>query len=583
MSQMHRLLRRQLKNANLDPGQIEALGTFLKSVDKAYQDYEVDIRHLETIVEMSSKELFETNKKLKQSFNQVSTRLKRVIENIQEIIFETDLEGNWTYLNPAWTEFTGRSVEDSLGKNFNEFFSDISREELFKGAEFKTLRGRTFTKVFPFTHANGTEHWAEVSLKVISNEEGWYTGTIGSIVDITRLKGTEADLIAARDRASIASKAKDEFLSTMSHEIRTPLNAVIGLSHLLLIEDPKAHQLDYLNSLKYSSEHLLGLVNDILDFSKIESGTFELEYRPFSMDYVLGAVETNFKHKAAEKQINLIIERNPALPQTIIGDSMRLSQVFVNLVGNAVKFTEHGSVELRLEAASKGTERTEITFTVKDTGIGIPKEKSDLIFRSFTQANSDTTRKYGGTGLGLAISKKLIEKMGGTLTLESTEAVGTTFSFCLTFETPSHQTVVPATRATGDQIEFSSLAPLNVLVVEDNKMNIMVLQRFLKKWDVECTIAENGLEGVDLAKKHNFDLILMDLLMPVMNGYDSCEEIRANTTPHNRSVPILALSASAFMDVQDKVKRSGMDGHVSKPFNPKDLFEILKKYVPVER
>lgn len=579
MKRRHRLLKRQLKNVDLTEEQLEQLAPLLDAVDGAYQDFDNDVQHLETIVERSSQELFDANQQLKKNVVQISDQLDRVVGNIQEIIFETDLEGNWTYLNPAWEEFTGRAVKDSLGKHYSNFFKNVNNETIFQNVDFKEIGNKTFTQIIDYQHYSGEHRWAEVSLKVVSNEDGWYLGTIGSIVDITKLKKTETDLIEAKDKADIANKAKDEFLSTMSHEIRTPLNAVIGISHLLLLENPKPSQLEYLNSLKISSEHLLGLVNDILDFSKIESGNFELENNSFSLDYVLNALQTTLKQRAAEKRIEFVVQKGQHIPDSIKGDSMRLSQILTNLAGNAVKFTEEGSVTINLRVVEDLPAKSKIRFDIIDTGIGIAEDKIDLVFKSFTQANSDTTRKYGGTGLGLSISKNLIEMMGGSLNVESKEGEGTTFWFEITFDKTEGQTMAPRKDA-GKVGAYSSLNGMNVLIVEDYPMNVMVLKRFFKKWDVNFDVADNGQIGVEFASKKNYDLVLMDLQMPVMNGYDSARNIRDNTNEYNKTIPIYALSASAFMDVQVKVGAAGMNGHISKPFNPKDLFEVLKSHAP---
>lgn len=570
---MHRLLRRQLKKLSLEPDNVLDIAPLLVQIESAYKDYDNDIAHLETIIEKSSLELFETNKKLQQNVTTLTNQLNRIVSNINEIIFETDIDGNWTYLNPAWEEFTGLTVEESLGKHYSGFFGKESNESIFGDVVFKELEDKTIKRVVKYVNHNGEEHWASVVLKVVSNN-GWYEGTIGSIVNITKLKAVENDLILARDKESKANKAKAEFLSTMSHEIRTPLNAVIGISHILLLEDHKEEQIENLNALKFSSEHLLGLINDILDFNKIESGVLELELREFSLENILQGLQKVFQQKAKEKRINFRIKKDSELPDILKGDSMRLFQILTNLVNNAVKFTEEGKVTLDIEVSSQTDDKVVILFQIIDTGIGIPVNKLDKIFESFTQANSNTTREYGGTGLGLAICKKLLEIMDSKLQVKSTEGEGSVFSFEVEFEKSEKSSDLLPNY--GNRLQpFSSLKGLNVLVVEDYKMNILVIERFLKKWDVYHDIALDGAIAIEMAVKKEYDLILMDLQMPVMNGYDSSREIRQNTTVHNRTIPIFALSASVSMNVKNKITEFGMDGHISKPFNPSELYELL--------
>ncbi len=575
---LHRLLKRQLKKLELNEEQLKLIEPLLPDVNKAYQDFDIDIAHLENIVEKSSQELYDANTKLRQNVETISSQLDRVVNNIHEIIFETDLEGNWTYLNTAWEKMTGLSVADSLGKNYSAFFKDENNKTIFGDVEFKEIGNKAFKRVFRFTNHMQELKWAEVSLKVVVNEDGRYEGSIGTIVDITKLKEIEEALIASRDQEAYANQAKNEFLSTMSHEIRTPLNAVIGISHLLLMEDPKEEQLENLNALKYSSEHLLGLINDILDFNKIESGLLELESADFSFTHILNGLQSTFQQKAEEKQIRFRIKKDDALPDVMKGDSMRLSQVLTNLVNNAIKFTEEGKVILDIEVIKKVEDKIHLQFEVIDTGIGIPKDKLETIFESFTQANSNTTRKYGGTGLGLAICKKLLALMDTDLKVESTLNKGTTFSFDLCLETskqfaglkPQYSNTIPS---------FSGLHGLKVLVAEDHKMNIMVIKRFFKKWEIDFDIAENGAIAVEMAEAKNYNIILMDLQMPIMNGYDASVAIRSSKNTHNQSIPIYALSASAAMDVKNNVKKFGMNGHISKPFNPSDLYQKLKSYM----
>lgn len=578
MMKRHRLLKRQLKKSNLTEAQLAQLEPLLNDINDAYRDFDNDINYLETIIEKSSKELFDINKKLQSNVVSITSKLNRIVENVHEIIFETDIQGNWTYLNPAWETFTGLTVEESIGKNFTEFFVNESFQTIFGDVEFLQLEDKIYNHVFEYTNHKGENRWGEGIIKVLKNDEGRYEGCIGSLVDITRLKKVQTELVKSRDQEAYANRAKNEFLSTMSHEIRTPLNAVIGISHLLLIEDPKEEQLENLNSLKYSSEHLLGLVNDILDFNKIDSGVLELENSDFSITHILNGLQSTFLQQAEEKQIRFIIKKDDTLPDIIVGDSLRLSQVLTNLVNNAIKFTEKGKVILDIEVLRNEEKKIVVQFEIIDTGIGIEKNKLEKIFEPFTQANSNTSRKYGGTGLGLAICKKLLKLMGSSLIAISKKGEGSTFSFTLAFDKSDkfstsklqYMNIIPS---------FSSLKKLKALVVEDHKMNIMVIRKFFRKWEIDFEIAENGLIAVEMAEANNYDVILMDLQMPVMDGYEASQKIRESKKKHNHTVPIYALSASAAMNVKNKIIAYGMDGHISKPFNPSDLYQVLKKHL----
>lgn len=576
MSNFHRLLRRQIKKSSFSQEQMDNLVPFFDKVNEAYIEFTRDIKQAENILEKSSQELYQANQKLKQNVASITSRLERVVNSIQEVIFEVDADDNWAYLNPAWEKLTGYKVEDCIGRSFSEYMHAVGQEDQSVIYNIRHAGKDFFHKTLEITTKNGIKKWLDVSLRLKFNKEGEVDGSIGTIVDISKLKRVEVELIEARNKETKANKAKDEFLSTMSHEIRTPLNAVIGISHLLLLEDPKESQLENLNALKYSSEHLLGLVNDILDFNKIESGSLELEVSDFSIEHIINGLQSTFSQKAAEKNIRFIIKKDDLLPQVLRGDAMRMSQILTNLVNNAIKFTEVGKVILDIEVITIEEQIVTLLIQVIDTGIGIDQAKHEKIFESFAQANKNTTRKYGGTGLGLAICKKLLKLMNSELKLSSTVGKGSTFSFTLSLGI-SDKFVEKKTQYSSTLPSFQGLDGLSVLVAEDFKMNIMVIKKFFRKWDIDFEIAMNGQIAVDMATKKNYDLILMDLQMPVMDGYQAAKAIRTSGIPHNKSIPIIALSASAAVDVKNKVQECGMDGHISKPFNPSDLYQQLKQ------
>jgi len=396
------------------------------------------------------------------------------------------------------------------------------------------------------------------------------------LVDIPARKNPELALIKAKERPTTANKAKDEFLSTMSHEIRTPLNAVIGISHLLFMENPKEEQMENLNALKYSSEHLLSLVNDILDFNKITSGSLLLEEADFSLDQILDGLQSIFKSKAEQKNISFVIRKGKGVPDVLLGDTTRLTQILTNLVNNGIKFTKRGGVVLDISKIRENNEFTELQFMVEDTGIGISDQKKEQIFKPFAQAETNTTRKYGGTGLGLAISKQLLEIMDSELHLDSELDVGSIFSFVLQYKKNCSLPICDET-PNEKQVEkvFASLTGMNVLIVDDNRLNTMVVQKLLSKWDALFDIAENGLIALKMATLNRYDLILMDLQMPVMNGYESSRSIRENDNSLNKDVPIYALSASTGANILQEIEECGMNGLIHKPFKPRKIYDIL--------
>jgi PAS domain S-box-containing protein len=546
-------------------------------VDEAYKAYDCDLEQVENVLEKSSQELFQTNQQLKNSVESISGQLSKVAGNIKDVIFEMDLNGNWSYLNPAWRKLTGYKVKDCLGKPYYQFLKDEQGNDLKNLIDLRTPNFKTISKSFKSQIITGEHKWLDFSLKVIMSEDGNIEGYIGAIVDISKIKETELALIEAKEKESMANKAKDEFLTTMSHEIRTPLNAVIGISHLLLLENPKPEQLENLSTLKHSSEHLLCLVNDILDFNKIASGQLELEERDFSLNQVLNGLGSIFHNTAKEKDIRLLIKKDTSIPKTFIGDSTRLSQILTNLVSNAIKFTEEGKVKVDIEVLEVKEDFYFLEFIISDTGIGIPEDKKDKIFLSFAQANSDTTRKYGGTGLGLAICKRLLEIMDSDLELESEVGKGSTFSFKLKLQKSSmtdHQEDIYSFDAKSFH-EQDNLKGTRILVAEDNKVNIMVIEKFLSKWQVDFEIAENGLIALNKALENTYDMILMDLQMPVMNGFEASKAIRDSNNPLNKVMPIYALSASTGMDIKNQLGEYGIDGLICKPFNPTELFKTL--------
>lgn len=564
----HRLLSRQLRKSGLNTNDDLDLACFLEAVNAAYTSFDKDVYRLENILELSSRELFALNRKLIEERDNTKSKLEHIVDNIGGVIFETDLDGNFTYLNVAWEKNTGYSVSESLGKNYKDFISDADRKE--NGSDYFLFDKKRTVFTFKLKTLN-KDVWCELRAKIFKNAEGKANGFIGTIIDITNLKEIEIELHKA-------SVSKDEFLSTMSHEIRTPLNAVTGLANILLMEDYLPDQEETLKALKYSSEHLLSLINDLLDFNKIKSGKIEIAQKEFSLTMLLDKIKEQFDFQANKKGVVFKLIKENRLPKNIIGDQLLLTQIIQNLLSNSFKFTEKGSVTLSVKNLGEIGDEITLGFKVIDTGIGITKSKQEAIFESFVQASSETAIKYGGTGLGLSICRRLLKLQNSDLQLVSKLGKGSTFFFNIDFKL-NEKSESFINNKVGLKPVFRPLN-IKVLVAEDSKMNILVLKKMFANWKVTVTFAENGAEVIKLFDTEvcDFDLILMDLQMPIMNGYEATKYIRELPDPKKANIPIIALTALAQTDIKEKTMQHKMDGFIGKPFEPSNLYSILDAY-----
>ncbi|WP_435353400.1 response regulator [Emticicia sp. SJ17W-69] len=421
------------------------------------------------------------------------------------------------------------------------------------------------------------------AIRSLEVQEGLHTESLDSnnllsLVDFLQIqidnrKQIEIELRKSKEAAEQATQAKSEFLSMMSHEIRTPLNAIVGLTYLMQQEEMSENMAENLKILQFSTDNLHVLINDILDFSKIEAGKVELERISFDFKQLISNIKKANQVKAEEKgnKIRLMIDDD--VPNVVIGDSLRLGQIISNLVSNAVKFTRNGSITVELACLRKFDNRVAMEVSVADTGIGIPLEKQALIFEKFTQANSETTRQFGGTGLGLVITKKLLELYDSEIQLESEAGKGAKFFFTIELEIGS-ELKNKASEGSNELLNENTLKGVRILLVEDYPINIKVATKFLERWQVELDVAENGLIATEKHEKGRYDVILMDIQMPVMDGYSAAEKIREVDS----EVPIIALTASATFTNQDRAFIVGMNDYVTKPFNPKELYQKIAKY-----
>jgi PAS domain S-box-containing protein len=384
------------------------------------------------------------------------------------------------------------------------------------------------------------------------------------------------NLVVARQKAEEAAESKQIFMSTMSHEIRTPLNEVIGITNLLLQGNPREDQMDYIKTLRFSGNHLLTLVNDVLDYNKMESGKIIFEQIQFNLNDFLEEIMRSYSFRSKAKHLDFEIRKEGDLPVVVIGDQIRLNQILSNLLSNALKFTNHGGITVTIRELERKDNQSKIEFSIRDTGIGIPKDKYESIFESFIQASPETSRNYGGTGLGLAICKKLIELQGGTIVLNSEPGQGSEFTFALKFQVSEKGSYA----GEADLVEsFIGLEGKRILVAEDNKINFFVANKFLTGWGVIVTHAENGQLAIEKINQEDFDLVLMDLHMPVMDGIEASKILRSSDDPKIRDIPIVALTAAIMSESHDKIEELNINDYVLKPFKPHDLFSRILKHI----
>lgn len=386
------------------------------------------------------------------------------------------------------------------------------------------------------------------------------------------LQEKNKELEIAKNKAEKASKARAEFLSTVSHELRTPLNAINGIAHLLLEENPKKNQMDYLSSLKFSGDYLTKFINEILEINKIESHNFQVEHINFNLKKLLFDIQNSLKELASKNNNDFFLEIDPAIPDYLIGDPTKLSQIILNLINNALKFTKNGEIKVIAKLNNLLDKKATLYFEVTDTGIGIPEDKLASVFDSFYQGSIEVNRKYGGTGLGLTIVKKLIKILGGHIKLKSIVGQGSTFYFKLTFEISES----PVEVSPEPKIDYDSkLINKRILLVEDNKINQMITKKMLHNKQIICEVIDNGEDAIDSVRKNKFDLILMDVHLPGINGTVATELIRT----FDKTTPIIALTAISLHENRDMLLSYGMNEVITKPFVPENFYSIIAQYI----
>ncbi|MBW7860818.1 MAG: response regulator [Rhodocyclaceae bacterium] len=505
-------------------------------------------------------------------------RLRTVVEAVGEVIFQTDRAGRLIFLNPAWTRITGRDIQDCLGMPLLGFFSDEDRDaadEVLTSVLARWEQSRRFEARLLALHREKV--WVSAQIERRQNTGSTAIGMTGTLVDITTQREMIDQLIDARQAAEQASEAKSAFLANMSHEIRTPMNGVIGLAQLALEEDLSASARSHLEMILGSAEDLLVIINDILDFSKIEAGRLDFVEEPFDLRLSLDKALSPVRLGAERKGLDLSLKVNESVPFRVSGDPARLKQVLLNLLSNAVKFTHEGSIGLEVTTLEHNADHARLQFVVSDTGIGIAPEKQARIFEAFTQADGSVNRAYGGTGLGLTISQRLVDLMGGQLRLQSVPGKGSRFIFDARFRVAVAETPGPVSAT---DPELPSVA-LKILVAEDNAINRRLMAGLLEKLGHRFSFARDGQEAVDAFQSEEFDVVLMDMQMPVVDGLKATRLIRAlESTEQRTPTPIVALTANAMQGDRERCLEAGMNAYLSKPVRTADLVATLACYLP---
>jgi PAS domain S-box-containing protein len=514
--------------------------------------------------------------------NEADLKIAAHIFESQEGMLVTNENNRILKVNKALESMTGYSNEEIIGNKPNMFSSGQHDQEFFKKMWSTLINEGKWSGEVIDKRKDGTTFVKNVNISVIKDKNGKVTNYISTHVDMTVQKKAEKELSDAKLRAEEASRAKSDFLSNMGHEIRAPLSAIVGFTEVLKDSGLNSEQKDYVEIICRSEQHLLCLINDILDLSKIESGKLEIENTPFQLSHIIKRVEELTQIKAQEKQINLIFKMDSMSINHFIGDSLRISQILINLISNAIKFTpQKGTVTVKLEKGMRvNSNQKNIQFSVQDTGIGISQEKLNSLFSRFIQADNSIARNFGGTGLGLAISKNLVNLMGGHLAVESVEGTGTKFSFHLTLTI--NQTLDKTASELDYLKEINNIPPLKILLVEDTLDLQKLMQLYFKKTNFQLDLAENGKIAFEKYTQNKFDLILMDMQMPVMDGATATKEIRKWELANNKKkVPIFALTGNAFKEDAEISLQAGCDLHLVKPVQRKILFDSIINYFKV--
>jgi len=497
---------------------------------------------------------------------------KAVVEDGSDIIFVVDYTGKIHYHNTSVHETLGYRSNSLIGKNFFDYILPETVQDLKRQIKLSEKRAYSENVEFQFLSKDLSYRFLEFNAINLKHKEG-LEGFILDCRDIAQRKENEAELVRLQ-------KAKEQFLANMSHEIRTPINGIVGMANLLGQNPSPEDRETYLSAIKHSAENLTVIINDILDLAAIESGKLKFEKIAFNLKDFLPSLISTFTYQAREKRIAVEYQIDENLNKILLGDPVRLNQILINLISNAVKFTHTGSIKVNCSAEREQKGVCWVRIEVIDTGVGIPEEKLNTIFESFSQADASVTRKYGGTGLGLTIVKQLVELQKGSITVKSTEHTGSVFTVLVPYSIGKASAISLSSPKNAKALKNAKASQLFVLLVEDNDINRLYAKSILKNWNCFTDTAENGVVAIEKIKNHEYDVVLMDIQMPVMDGYETTKAIRMMETPQ-RNVPILALTANATKTDVEKCIAAGMNDYLPKPFTPDDLYRKLFKELKI--
>ena len=615
-------------DADEDARAREHLAALFARIEETYDQHERDIDLRTRSLELSSAELNQANRRLRQDLaerDQTLASLRGILSHLQEgeaerwaadaaqmdvhglmrsigalvssheqarrelalqkfaldqhaIVSITDADGVIVYANDRFCEISGFPREELLGRTHRIVKSRVHPRSFYEDLWSTIVAGRVWQGEVCNRAKGGSHYWVDATIVPSGGDRGRPRQYISIRTDITARKLAEEQLRFAKDAAESANRAKSEFLANMSHEIRTPMNGILGMTDLALATPLDTEQRDYLTMARHSAEALLDILNDILDFSKIEAGKLRVENVAYDLHDMLRTTVRTLALRADPERVAVTVRIDETVPQVVVGDPGRLRQVVVNLVGNAIKFTQRGAVTLDANAVAEA-DGWRVNVTVSDTGIGIREDKVDTIFDAFAQADSSTTRRYGGTGLGLSICKQLTTLLGGTIGVVSEVGKGSRFSFDVRVRRPQPGEVpAPSARVAPVVVQPPSRA-LRILLVEDNLVNQRLAIALLARGGHEVVLARDGLEAVEAASRGDIDVILMDMQMPVLGGVEATERIRAEERREGRRrVPILALSAAAMQADREAGLAAGMDDYLTKPIRAAELDACLLRY-----
>ena len=500
--------------------------------------------------------------------------LSTLLTTIPAYVYFKDTSLTYLIVNQAFGELAGVPSHQITGKKIHEVFPDYQNADYLRMEASVIETGQALYDIEEEMEHNKRKRWVNSNIAPIRNAENMIVGLIGISWDITERKLHEEELKQSKELAEAGTMAKNEFIASISHEFRTPMNGILGLSEILKNSTLSAEQTELLNGIISSAENLLVLLNDVLDFSAIEAGKLEMDNQPFMLDRVMEDVSLFTNLKAEEKSISFSISVDEKVPNLLIGDSQRLRQILINLTNNAIKFTEKGKIDVLITRIGQSDNKATLRFEVTDTGIGIPEEALGSLFRVFSRLKQNRSRLIAGTGLGLSICKKLTDLMGGMIGVESTPGKGSMFWFSLPFTLSNLQKNQPQQDMPIKEAGFSKKS---VLVAEDNPINQRIVNFQLKKMGFEVDVADDGQQAFEKYHGKNYDLIILDIQMPIMDGYQVAEAIRNEEKGTSRHSPIIALTANAMKGDRELYLDAGMDEYVSKPFTYETLQEAINK------